>query len=200
MLKFVFAVVISLVSLSASAKSIVVLGDSISAAYGIELGQGWVALVQAKLQEKHSDYTVNNESISGDTSAGGLARIDGVLSRHKPSVVIIELGANDGLRGLSPAVLKTNLAEITRRAKESDAKVLLLSMRIPPNYGKRYTDMFYNVYPDLSKELNVPYVPFILEDVALVKQLMQEDGLHPNEKAQAIIVEKIWPHLVKLLK
>ena len=200
MLKFVFAVVISLVSLSASAKSIVVLGDSISAAYGIELGQGWVALVQAKLQEKHSDYTVNNESISGDTSAGGLARIDGVLSRHKPSVVIIELGANDGLRGLSPAVLKTNLAEITRRAKESGAKVLLLSMRIPPNYGKRYTDMFYNVYPDLSKELNVPYVPFILEDVALVKQLMQEDGLHPNEKAQAIIVEKIWPHLVKLLK
>jgi len=200
MLKFVFAVVISLVSLSASAKSIVVLGDSISAAYGIELGQGWVALVQAKLQEKHSDYTVNNESISGDTSAGGLARIDGVLSRHKPSVVIIELGANDGLRGLSPAVLKTNLAEITRRAKESGAKVLLLSMRIPPNYGKRYTDMFYNVYPDLSKELNLPYVPFILEDVALVKQLMQEDGLHPNEKAQAIIVEKIWPHLVKLLK
>lgn len=200
MLKFVFAVVISLVSLSATAKSIVVLGDSISAAYGIEVGQGWVALVQGKLQEKHSDYTVNNESISGDTSAGGLARIDAVLSRHKPSFVIIELGANDGLRGLSPAVLKTNLAEITRRAKKSGANVLLLSMRIPPNYGKRYTDMFYNVYPDLSKELNVPYVPFILEDVALVKQLMQEDGLHPNEKAQAIIVEKIWPHLVKLLK
>lgn len=200
MLKFVFAVVISLVSLSATAKSIVVLGDSISAAYGIEVGQGWVALVQGKLQEKYSDYTVNNESISGDTSAGGLARIDGVLSRHKPSVVIIELGANDGLRGLSPSELKNNLAEIARRAKKSDAKVLLLSMRIPPNYGKRYTEMFYNVYPQLSKELSIPYVPFILEDVALVKQLMQQDGLHPNEKAQAIIVEKIWPHLVNLLK
>ncbi|ESS66873.1 esterase TesA [Methyloglobulus morosus KoM1] len=200
MLKFVFAVVISLVSLSTTAKSIVVLGDSISAAYGIEVGQGWVALVQGKLQEKYSDYTVNNESISGDTSAGGLARIDGVLSRHKPSVVIIELGANDGLRGLSPAELKNNLAEIARRAKKSDAKVLLLSMRIPPNYGKRYTEMFYNVYPQLSKELSVPYVPFILEDVALVKQLMQQDGLHPNEKAQAVIVEKIWPHLVNLLK
>jgi acyl-CoA thioesterase I len=200
MLKLVFAVVISLVSLSAAAKSIVVLGDSISAAYGIDVGQGWVALVQGKLQEQHKDYTVNNESISGDTSAGGLARIDGVLSRHKPSVVIIELGANDGLRGLSPAVLKTNLAEIARRAKESGAKVLLLSMRIPPNYGKRYTEMFYNVYPDLAKELNVPYVPFILEDVALAKQLMQQDGLHPNEKAQAVIVEKIWPYLVKLLK
>ena len=167
MLKFVFAVVISLVSLSATAKSIVVLGDSISAAYGIDVGQGWVALVQAKLQEKHSGYTVNNESISGDTSAGGLARIDAALSRHKPSVVIIELGANDGLRGLSPAVLKSNLAGIAHRAQNSGAKVLLLSMRIPPNYGKRYTEMFYNVYPDLSKELNVPYVPFILEDVAL---------------------------------
>jgi acyl-CoA thioesterase-1 len=200
MLKFVFAVVISLVSVSATAKSIVVLGDSISAAYGIEVGQGWVALVQGKLQEKYSDYTVNNESISGDTSAGGLARIDSVLSRHKPSVVIIELGANDGLRGLSPAELKNNLAEIARRAKKSGAKVLLLSMRIPPNYGKRYTEMFYNVYPQLSKELSIPYVPFILEDVALVKQLMQQDGLHPNEKAQAIIVEKIWPHLVNLLK
>jgi acyl-CoA thioesterase I len=180
-------------------KSIIVLGDSISAAYGIEVGQGWVALVQDKLQEQHKVYTVHNESISGDTSAGGLSRIDDALSRHKPSVVIIELGANDGLRGLSPTVLKNNLAEIARRAQKAGAKVLLLSMRIPPNYGKRYTEMFYNVYPELSKELGVPYVPFILEDVALAKQLMQEDGLHPNAKAQAVIVEKIWPHLVKLL-
>jgi acyl-CoA thioesterase I len=180
-------------------KSIIVLGDSISAAYGIEVGQGWVALVQGKLQEKHGDYTVTNESISGDTSAGGLSRIDNALSRHQPSVVIIELGANDGLRGLSPTVLKKNLAEIARRVQKAGAKALLLSMRIPPNYGKRYTEMFYNVYPELSKELGVPYVPFILEDVALAKQLMQDDGLHPNAKAQAVIVEKIWPHLVKLL-
>ncbi|WP_411728042.1 arylesterase [Methyloglobulus sp.] len=199
MLKFLVASVISLVSVSVVAKSIVVLGDSISAAYGIEVGQGWVALVQGKLQEKHSDYTVNNESISGDTSAGGLARVDDVLSRHKPSVVVIELGANDGLRGLSPTILKNNLAEIARRAQKSGARVLLLSMRIPPNYGKRYTEMFYNVYPQLSKELGVPYVPFILEDVALAKQLMQQDGLHPNDKAQAIIADKIWPHLLQLL-
>ena len=202
MLKFLVAVVISLVSVSAtgkSIKSIVVLGDSLSAAYGIDVGQGWVTLVQDKLKEKHCDYTVFNESISGDTSAGGLARIDSVLARHKPNVVIIELGANDGLRGLSPAVLKNNLAEIARRIQKSGGKVLLLSMRIPPNYGKRYTEMFYNVYPQLSKELGVPYVPFILEDVALAKQLMQQDGLHPNEKAQGMIVEKIWPHLIKLL-
>jgi len=200
MLKLLIASIISLVSVSAMGKSIVVLGDSISAAYGIEVGQGWVALVQDKLYKEHYDYTVNNESISGDTSAGGLARIDNALSRHKPSVVIIELGANDGLRGLSPTVLKSNLAEISQRAQKAGAKVLLLSMRIPPNYGKRYTEMFYNVYPELSKELKVPYVPFILEDVALVKQLMQEDGLHPNAKAQAVIVEKIWPHLIKLLE
>jgi acyl-CoA thioesterase I len=180
--------------------AIVVLGDSLSAAYGIEVGQGWVALVQTKLQEKHSAYTINNESIIGDTSAGGLTRIDNALTRHKPSVVVIELGANDGLRGLSPSTLKSNLAEITRRVQKSGAKALLLSMRIPPNYGKRYTEMFYNVYPQLSKELGVPYVPFILEDVALAKELMQQDGLHPNEKAQAIIVEKIWPHLLPLLK
>ena len=198
MLKLLAAVVISLVLVSApeksmagtTVKSIVVLGDSISAAYGIDVGQGWVALVQEKLRAQHKDYVVNNESISGDTSAGGLARIDQALSTHKPKVVIIELGANDGLRGLSPTILKNNLTDIALRAQKVGAKVLLLSMRIPPNYGKRYTDMFYNIYPQLSKELNVPYVPFILEDVALAKELMQQDGLHPNEKAQGIIVEK----------
>jgi acyl-CoA thioesterase I len=203
MLKFLIALVISLVSMcvpsNAMAKSIVVLGDSISAAYGIDVGQGWVALVQDKLKTQHKDYVVNNESISGDTSAGGLARIDQALAQHKPKVVIIELGANDGLRGLSPGILKNNLAEIAHRAKKSGAKVLLLSIRIPPNYGKRYTDMFYGIYPQLAKELNVPFVPFILEDVALVKELMQQDGLHPNEKAQSVIADKIWPHLLPLL-
>lgn len=204
MLKFLVASVISLVSVSASsyamAKSIVVLGDSLSAAYGIDVGQGWVALVQGKLQNQNKDYTIHNESISGDTSAGGLARIDSALSTHKPNVVIIELGANDGLRGLSPAILKNNLADIVRRTQKSGAKVLLLSMRIPPNYGKRYTDMFYNVYPQLSKELGVAFVPFILEDVALVKELIQQDGIHPNAKAQPLIADKIWPYLLPLLE
>lgn len=181
-------------------KSIVVLGDSLSAAYGMEVGQGWVTLVQQKLRDRYPHYVVNNESISGDTSAGGLARIDGVLARYKPDIVIIELGANDGLRGLSPAVLKSNLNEIVRRVQVSGAKPLLLSMRIPPNYGKRYTEMFYNVYPVLAKEYKIAFVPFILEDIALAKELIQADGLHPNEKAQGLIVEKIWPHLEKLLK
>jgi acyl-CoA thioesterase-1 len=186
--------------MTATAKSIVVLGDSISASYGIEVTEGWVALLQKKLNEKHSDCIISNESISGDTTAGGLARIDNVLKLHKPNIVIIELGANDGLRGLSPALIKSNLAEMIRRAQKADAKVLLLSMKIPPNYGKRYTDMFYSVYSQISKELGVPYVPFILEDVALVKELMQQKGLHPNADAQPIITDKIWPHLLQLLK
>jgi acyl-CoA thioesterase-1 len=200
MTRFLFAVIVSLMSMTATAKSIVVLGDSISASYGIEVTEGWVALLQKKLNEKHSDCIISNESISGDTTAGGLARIDNVLKLHKPNIVIIELGANDGLRGLSPALIKSNLAEMIRRAQKANAKVLLLSMKIPPNYGKRYTDMFYSVYSQLSKELGVPYVPFILEDVALVKELMQQKGLHPNAEAQPIIADKIWPHLLPLLK
>jgi len=200
MTRFLCAVIVSLMSMTATAKSIVVLGDSISASYGIEVTEGWVALLQKKLNEKHSDCIISNESISGDTTAGGLARIDNVLKLHKPNIVIIELGANDGLRGLSPALIKSNLAEMIRRAQKADTKVLLLSMRIPPNYGKRYTDMFYSVYSQLSKELGVPYVPFILEDVALVKELMQQKGLHPNAEAQPIIADKILPHLLPLLK
>lgn len=178
----------------------VVLGDSISAAYGFSSDKGWVSLLQQKLKKQSSEYVIINESISGDTSAGGLARIDAVLQRHKPDWLLLELGANDGLRGLSPKQMKRNLAEIVKRAKQSGANVLLLSMRIPPNYGKRYVDMFYNIYPQLSKALNIPFVPFILEEVALVTELMQKDGLHPNAKAQPIIANKIWQYLERDLK
>jgi acyl-CoA thioesterase-1 len=200
MTRFLFALIVSLMSMTATAKSIVVLGDSISAGYGIEVTQGWVALLQKKLNEKHSHYIISNESISGDTTAGGLARIDNGLKLHKPNIMIIELGANDGLRGLSPALIKNNLAEMVLRAQKSGAKVLLLSMKIPPNYGKRYIDLFYNIYPQLAKEMGVPYVPFIMENVALTKDMMQQDGLHPNAKGQPVIVDRIWPHLLPLLK
>ena len=199
MYNVVLALVLGLMSLSAMAESIVVLGDSISAGYGIEVQQGWVVLLKKKLAERHSKYDISNESISGDTSAGGLSRIDQVLSRHKPALVLLELGANDGLRGLSPQQLKQNLTEMVRRARNTGAKVLLLAMRIPPNYGKRYVDMFYNIYPQLSAELQVPYVPFILEDVALKPELMQADGLHPNAQAQPVVAEKIWTYLLPLL-
>ncbi|MDI1291596.1 MAG: arylesterase [Methylobacter sp.] len=200
MTRFLFAVIVSLMSMTATAKTIVVLGDSISAGYGIEVAQGWVALLQKKLDEKEPDYTIHNESISGDTSAGGLARIDRALTLHKPNIIIIELGANDGLRGLPPTLIKSNLAEIAHRAQQAGAKVLLLSMRIPPNYGKRYTDLFYTIYPQLATELGVPYVPFIMEDVALTKDMMQADGLHPNAKGQPAIADKVWLQLLPLLK
>ena len=159
-----------------------------------------MSLLQNRLVAEKSPCVISNDSISGDTSAGGLARINQVLALRKPDVVLVELGANDGLRGLPPNILKSNLAEIVRRAQKAGAKVLLLSMRIPPNYGKRYTELFYKIYPELASELKVTYVPFILEDVALVKELMQPDGLHPNLKAQPIIADKIWTHLRPLLK
>ncbi len=179
---------------------IVVLGDSISSGYGLELGQGWVALVQEKLRAQNDCCIIINESIAGDTGAGGLARIQPILTTHKPNILIVELGGNDGLRGLPTKELKQNLSEIIRHAQQAGAKVLLLSMRIPPNYGKRYVDMFYNVYPELSKELGVASIPFILEDVALIKDLMQNDGLHPNSQAQPMIADKVWQHLQPLLK
>ena len=182
------------------AKSIVVLGDSISASYGMDAEKGWVAILQRKLEQQNEVYTIFNESISGDTTAGGLARIDNALTQYKPELILLELGANDGLRGLSPKKMKSNLAEIIKRARKAGAKVLLLSMRIPPNYGKRYVDMFYNVYPQLAEEMEVSYVPFILEGVALSKEMMQKDGLHPNAKAQAIIANKIWKYLYPILE
>jgi len=202
MRRLLFAVIVSLMSMSAMAKPpiIVVLGDSISAGYGIEVDEGWVALLQKKLLETKSNYSISNASISGDTTAGGLARIDPILTVNKPAIVLLQLGANDGLRGLSPVEMKNNLAEIVHRAQKSGAKVILLGMKIPPNYGKRYVDLFYNVYPQLAKDLNIPFVPFLLEDVALNKNLMQADGLHPNAKAQPILADKVEPYLFPLLK
>ncbi|MGR9114753.1 MAG: arylesterase [Gammaproteobacteria bacterium] len=197
----ILIVLLSLVfSTTVSAKTIIVLGDSISASYGIEVGDGWVSIIQKKLQAQKFPHKVFNESISGDTSAGGVARIDGALARHKPDIVLLELGANDGLRGLSPKQMKANLSEIIQRSRKAGARVLLLGMRLPPNYGKRFIDMFYNVYPQLADEMEVAYVPFLLEDVALEKDLMQRDGLHPNAKAQPEIAEKVWDYLLPLLE
>ena len=183
----------------ASPATIVIYGDSISAAYGIGLDMGWVAYLQKKLQSEGYNYEVKNESISGETTAGGVARIDEVLATLKPTVLILELGANDGLRGLSPIIMKQNLSIIINRAKKSGAKVLLISMRIPPNYGPRYTELFYQTYPTIAETLKIPFVPFILNDIALNKKLMQGDGFHPNTQAQPLIADKIWSYLQPLL-
>ncbi len=198
--KFLACLLFFIVSCAADAKVIVVLGDSISASYGIEVQQGWVALLQDKLKQVNSDYTIVNESISGETTIGGLARINSALQRHKPAIVLLELGANDGLRGLSPMQMKANLAELIRRSQAAGAEVLLLAMKIPPNYGKRYTDLFENVYRDLAREYQVVLVPFIMQDVALHKQLMQKDGFHPNQQAQPIIAGHVWKYLEPLVQ
>ena len=200
MTKFLVTLMICFCSVSAYAKSIVVLGDSISAGYGIEVEQSWVFLLQKKINAANKHYTVNNESISGDTTLGGVARIDDALSMHKPNILLLELGANDGLRGLSPKRMKANLAEIINRTQATGADVLLLGIKIPPNYGKRYTDMFDNVFPQLAKEFNIKLIPFILEDVALNKDLMQKDGYHPNHHGQPVIVEKVWQYLEPMLE
>ncbi|MFA5983758.1 MAG: arylesterase [Methylococcaceae bacterium] len=199
MIKVLVFIAIALLPSITTAKAIVVLGDSISAAYGMGVEQGWVALLQTKLKQEGLDYRVFNESISGDTSAGGLARIDRALTAHKPNIVLLELGANDGLRGLPPEQMQANLKTIIQRSQQAGAKVLLLGMKIPPNYGKRFVDMFYNIYPKLATELQIPSIPFLLEDVALDKDMMQADGLHPNAKAQALIMEKVWAQLKTLL-
>jgi len=200
MYSFVLAVILGVMSMAVSAKSIVVLGDSISAGYGMDASQGWVNLLQQKFNREQKAHVISNESISGDTTAGGLARIDQALARHKPDIMLLELGANDGLRGLSPVEMKNNLIEMVRRSEKAGAKVMLLGMKIPPNYGKRYIDMFYNIYPQIAEELKVPLVPFILEDVAAKPEFMQIDGLHPNALAQPIIAEKIATYLQPLLK
>ena len=186
---------LGLLPLTANAKTLVVLGDSISAAYGLEVQQGWVALLQKKLHEQHDTSIIYNEGISGDTTAGGLGRVDQILQHYKPDIVLLELGANDGLRGLSATAMHDNLQEIIKRCRKAGAEVLLLGMKIPPNYGVRYIDMFYQVYPQLARELKLSLVPFILEDVALKPELMQADGLHPNALAQPTIADKIWPYL-----
>lgn len=161
--------------------------------------KGWVNVLQQTLNENDLPYTLINKSISGDTTAGGLARINETLEHHKPTLVLLELGANDGLRGFPPQLIKKNLRELISQCKKAGAQVLLISMRIPTNYGKRYTELFYNNYPDIAEEMNIPFVPFILDDIALAQDMMQADGLHPNEKAQPIIADKIWKHLHPLL-
>lgn len=200
MIKF-FALLIMLIS-SATAMAqptVLVVGDSISAAYGMETEQGWVALLQKKLLAERLNYQIVNASISGDTSVGGLARIDKLLAQYHPQWVLIELGANDGLRGLSPKAMKNNLAAIINKSQKAGANIALLAMKLPPNYGKRYIEMFYQVYPALAAELKIPLVPFVLEEVALQEELMQADGLHPNAKGQPLILNRIWQYLHKLL-
>ncbi|MGA4445801.1 arylesterase [Ectopseudomonas chengduensis] len=183
----------------AVAGTLLVVGDSISAAFGLDSRQGWVALLEKRLEEEGFEHTVVNASISGDTSAGGAARLSALLAEHKPELVIIELGGNDGLRGQPPAQLQQNLASMIDKSQSAGADVLLLGMRLPPNYGERYTTSFAQVFADLAEQKKVPLVPFFLEGVGGVPGMMQADGLHPTESAQTVLLDNVWPALKPLL-
>lgn len=185
---------------AASAPTIVVLGDSLSAAYGIRVEEGWVSLMQKRLTLQGYGYRVVNASVSGETTAGGLARLPRALELHRPAIVILELGGNDGLRGLPIEQVRTNLDSMIRQSRAAGARVLLTGMRVPPNYGPAYTEKFHALYTDLARRYRLSLVPFLMEDVALDKTLLQADGLHPNERGQPVLLDEIWPLLQPLLK
>ncbi|WP_041523735.1 arylesterase [Gilvimarinus agarilyticus] len=192
---------LSAVYAQAKPATIVVLGDSLSAGYGMALKQGWVQLLRERLaqQDNTSRYQVINASVSGETTQGGLSRLDALLKTHQPEIIIVELGGNDGLRGQPIKLMRQNLTDIIKKAQAASATVLLVGMQIPPNYGARYTQLFAKVYPELAEQLNVPLVPFLLEGIALEPELMQKDGIHANMGAQATLLDNVWPFLQPLL-
>lgn len=185
--------------LLAAPLNIVVFGDSLSAGYGLKGDNGWVNLLQKKLNKQGIESKVNNASISGDTTSNGLNRLQNVLTSN-PDIIIIELGGNDGLRGLSLKHMRTNLSIMVQQSLQTNAKVLLIGMRLPANFGPAYTQKFHQIYFDVAEQLNTSLVPFFMKGVALDKTLMQADGIHPNEKAQSKLLDNVWLQLEPMLK
>ena len=195
-------VLFSFVPFSAIAEdgpAIVILGDSLSAAYGMEINQSWPSLLQEHLKENGYTYRVFNSSITGDTTQGGLARLPRLLDKHEPAIVILELGGNDGLRGLPIEVTNQNLSSMIEQSQSAGATVILAEMRIPPNYGRTYTEKFNSMYTILTEQYGISLLPFLLQDIALEPGLMQADGIHPTARAQPVILEKVWMILQPLL-
>ena len=178
---------------AATAPTVLVFGDSLSAGYGIDVDQSWPALLQSRLESQGYEHRVINASISGETTEGGVTRIARALENFSPELVILELGGNDGLRGFPPDRMKTNLQTIIETTKTSGAAVIMLGIRIPTNYGPRYTGAFENVYRELADQLGVLWIEFFMEGIALNEELMQEDGIHPNASAQSILLDNAWP-------
>src|SRR5246127_358979 len=193
-------VLIALRTAVASDHTILVFGDSLSAAYGIRPEQGWVALLTQRLQSQGYGYQIVNASVSGETTSGGVERLPRALQLHRPEMVILELGANDGLRGLPPGETRENLTQMVRLAQSAGAHVLLVGIRIPPNYGPRYTEAFARIFPELANQYHLPLVPFLLEKVALDPARMQADGMHPNASGEPPVLDTVWPYLKPLLK
>jgi len=182
-----------------ASKTIVVLGDSLSAEYGLARGEGWVSLLQKKLEAEKINATIINASISGETTSGGATRLQALLDKHQPAVVVIELGANDALRGLSLIATQQNLRSMVAASKKAKARVLLVGMQIPPNYGTDYTRQFAELFPKIAKETKSALVPFMLKDVADKANLFQADRIHPSAEAHPVILNNIWPQLKPLL-
>jgi acyl-CoA thioesterase-1 len=183
-----------------AAPVILVLGDSISAAYGIDRDQGWVSMLQRRLRDKSYDYEVVNASVSGETANGALARLDRELDRHRPELVIIELGGNDGLRGTPPDRIEADLGAIVERIKGRGAKPLLAGMELPPNYGAAYTRAFQRAYRRVAERQRVPLIPFLLAGIARDRANFQPDGIHPTAAAQPALLDAVWPQLEPLLR
>jgi len=194
MRSILFAALLTFGGGAIAAPTVLVYGDSLSAAYGIPQSSGWVALLGERLKQRKSDYTVVNASISGETSAGGAARIGKALAASKPAIVIVELGANDGLRGLPVAQLKANLAAIVQASKQQGARVILVGLQLPPNYGVPYVNTFRAAFGDVARDERVVFVPFLLEGLDKREQF-QADALHPVAEAQPILLENVWRKL-----
>lgn len=201
---WLFTALCTLLSLSPPAhsatKTLLVLGDSLSAEYGLPRGSGWVSLLDKQLRTEKNAITVINASISGETTAGGKSRLPALLEQHKPNIVIVELGGNDGLRGLSLAATQSGLREIISLSSNAGAQVVLLGMRVPPNYGIDYSKRFAAMYQGLGHEKSVKLVPFFLQGLDDVEQYFQPDRIHPNQRAQSLLLDNVWPVLKPLLK
>jgi len=180
--------------------TLLVYGDSLSAAYGIGQKQGWVTLLEERLRQKHFDYTVANASISGETSSGGASRIAATLAQHRPRIVILALGANDGLRGLPVTQMRDNLAAIVRAAQKAGSRVLLVGMKMPPNYGPQYTRELEQAYATLARRYKTAFVPFLLDGIAGKRDNFLDDNLHPTAQVQPLILDNVWTGLAPLLK
>jgi len=188
-----FLCLVAVAANAAGGPTVLVFGDSLSAGYGLDVDQSWTALLQSRLQSQGYEHRVINASISGETTEGGKTRIAPAMNNFSPDLVILELGGNDGLRGFPPELMKANLQAIIETAHGDGASVVLLGIRIPPNYGPRYTQAFERVYRELADELNVPWIEFFMEGVALNEELMQDDGIHPNAEAQPVLLDNAWP-------
>jgi len=199
MRSILLAVLLARCGTALAAPTILVYGDSLSAAYGIPQSAGWVALLGERLKQRKSNYTVVNASISGETSAGGAARIGAVLAKTRPAIVIVELGANDGLRGLPVAEMKANLAAIVRAAKRQGARVILVGMLLPPNYGAQYVDEFRAAFREVARDERILFVPLLFEGVPDKREMFQADNLHPSAEAQTIMMENVWRKLAAMV-